>query len=51
MKVCDLCGSLNVLPDDEENQYTDVHLCKKCKEELEKSMQDAKEGRISKLEL
>ena len=50
MKVCDLCGSLDVLLNDEENQYVDVHLCKKCKDQLEKSNQDAKEGRISKLD-
>ena len=51
MKVCDLCGSLDVLPNDKENQYSDVHLCKKCKDTLEKSLQDAKEGRVSKLNL
>lgn len=43
MKVCDLCGSLEIFIED-----GDVHLCKKCKETLDKSEEDARQGRIKK---
>ena len=45
MKICDLCGDTNIVVDD-----GDVQLCQTCKDILYKSNQDAKEGRISKLE-
>jgi hypothetical protein len=32
MKLCDLCGSLEIVVDD-----GDVQLCQKCKEEIEKT--------------